>query len=207
MEIERKWMVNGWPEQANASLRLLWTEYQEQGYVHTIPPIVRIRLEARVDDSPKRTPADPASEFGGPGMDGPDGGTYTQSVMESVTPENAKHVLCLKSAGLLTREEIEIEISREHFDSLVNLISQPMIRKVRRVYLLPGNLKLEVNLVDEGLPTRFLYAEVEFESEEQARSWDPASCGLGSYLQDDVTEKPGQSMSAYWARTRGRTER
>ena len=46
MEIERKWMVNGWPEQANASLRLLWTEYQEQGYVHTIPPIVRIRLEA-----------------------------------------------------------------------------------------------------------------------------------------------------------------
>ena len=26
--------------------------------------------------------------------------------------------------------------------------------------------------------------------------------GLGSYLDDDVTEKPGQSMSAYWMVTR-----
>ena len=43
---------------------------------------------------------------------------------------------------------------------------------------------------------------VEFGSEEQARSWDPAACGLGEYLADDVTEKPGQSMSAYWTRTR-----
>jgi len=61
---------------------------------------------------------------------------------------------------------------------------------------------LEVNLVDEGLPSEFMYAEVEFESVEEARVWDPAASGLGSYLDDDVTEKPGQSMSAYWMVTR-----
>ena len=74
---------------------------------------------------------------------------------------------------------------------------------MRRIYQLPEGLELEVNLVDEGLPTEFMYAEVEFANEEQARAWDPAQCGLGEYLVDDVTEKPGQSMSAFWERTRG----
>ena len=48
----------------------------------------------------------------------------------------------------------------------------------------------------------FMYAEVEFESIEDAHAWDPVSSGLGSYLDGDVTEKPGQSMSAYWMVTR-----
>ena len=100
------------------------------------------------------------------------------------------------------REEIEIEISKEEFGRLSGLIGLPLIRKVRRIYQLPGDLALEVNLVDEGLPTEFMYAEIEYSSELQARSWDPSSCGLGDYLTDDVTEQPGQSMSAFWARTR-----
>ena len=49
MEIERKWMVAGWPgSDLSQSLPLLYTEYQEQGYIHTDAPIVRIRLEARI---------------------------------------------------------------------------------------------------------------------------------------------------------------
>jgi hypothetical protein len=110
--------------------------------------------------------------------------------------------MCFKSAGYLMREEIEIEISKEEFGRLSGLIGLPLIRKVRRIYQLPGDLALEVNLVDEGLPTEFMYAEIEYSSELQARSWDPSSCGLGDYLTDDVTEQPGQSMSAFWARTR-----
>ena len=56
--------------------------------------------------------------------------------------------------------------------------------------------------MDAGLPTEFWYAEVEYESMEQARSWDPAAAGLSSYLQDDVSEEPGQSMGAFWEMTR-----
>jgi hypothetical protein len=50
-----------------------------------------------------------------------------------------------------------------------------------------------------------MYAEIEFTTEDQARSWDPAVCGpagLADYLSDDVTGDPGQTMGAYWAATR-----
>ena len=164
MEIERKWMVAGWPASDEKTLPLLCTEYQEQGYLHTQAPIVRVRLQQRGSD--------------------------------------IKYVLCFKSEGLLVRKEIEIEVSKEDFTRLSDLIGQPLIRKERRIYELPEGLELEVNLVDEGLPTEFMYAEVEFNSEEQALSWNPASCGLGEYLSDDVTGQPGQSMSAFWAKTR-----
>ncbi len=164
MEIERKWMVDGWPALDAEALPLLCTEYQEQGYLHTQAPIVRIRLERRGTDT--------------------------------------KYVLCFKSEGLLVRKEIEIEVSKEDFERLSDLIGQPLVRKERRIYQLPEGLELEVNLVDEGLPTAFMYAEVEFGSEQQARSWDPAACGLGGYLSEDVTGQPGRSMSAFWANTR-----
>ena len=226
MEIERKWMVNGWPAPGEDTLPLLATEYQEQGYVHTQAPIVRVRLEARSDETvdPIRpgteVTADSASDVtinSGSAMIADTAndahvvsngrssaaGSVTQAVRKAITDEHAHHVLCFKSAGYLAREEIEIELSKEDFVRLSGLIGQPLIRKVRRIYQLPGDLELEVNLVDEGLPTEFMYAEVEFSSEEQARAWDPAFCGLGDYLADDVTEQPGQSMSAFWARTRG----
>ena len=44
MEIERKWMVKGWPEES-ASLPLVREQLMRQGYV-TVYPTVRIREEA-----------------------------------------------------------------------------------------------------------------------------------------------------------------
>jgi len=44
MEIERKWMVPGWPD---AALPLVKEEIMRQGYV-TVRPTVRIREEALV---------------------------------------------------------------------------------------------------------------------------------------------------------------
>lgn len=117
-------------------------------------------------------------------------------------------ILCFKSAGDregLSREEIEFSITPDQFGQLEKLIGLPLIPKARRTYLLPDGLHLEVNLVDEGLPTEFMYAEIEFTTEDQARSWDPAVCGpagLADYLSDDVTGDPGQTMGAYWAATR-----
>ena len=37
---------------------------------------------------------------------------------------------------------------------------------------------------------------------EAARSWKPEAFGLADYLNDDVTDQPGQSMGAYWEQTR-----
>ena len=115
-------------------------------------------------------------------------------------------VLCFKGAPDptgLSRPEVETEIGPELFAQLEALIGKPLIRKERRSYLLPEGLVLEVNEVDPGQPGGFFYAEVEFPTEQAARAWDPASCGLGRYLALEVTGQPGASMGEYWEKTRG----
>ena len=167
MEIERKWMVKGWPQES-AALTMVREQTMRQGYI-SVRPTVRIREEA---------------ETGG----------------------STEYILCFKSVAApdgLAREEIEFPITPEQFSQLENLIGFPLIPKIRRTYRMPDGLMLEVNLVDEGMKTEFMYAEVEYRSEEEARSWDPASVGLAEYLDDDVTGQPGQTMGAYWQITRG----
>ena len=161
MEIERKWLVSGWPE----GLEMLHEERQRQGYLYAEAPIVRIREEARDNEAPK-------------------------------------YVLCIKSEGLLAREEIELEATKEQFDALEGIIGLPLIEKTRRIYKLAGGLELEVNLVDEGLPGQLMYTEIEFPSIEEAKAWTPEADGLSDYLVREVTEEPGQSMSGHWTRTR-----
>ena len=162
MEIERKWMVNGWPE----NLPLKEEFAMRQGYI-SVRPTVRIREEA-------------------------------------LTGGKTDYILCFKSGGGLVREEIERSIDKALFDDLENkIIGKPLIKKIRRSYTLSDGSVLEVNHVDEGQPTEFWYAEVEYPTVEAARSWQPECCGLGAYLSDEVTDQPGQSMGAYWEQTRG----
>ncbi|MDO5702952.1 MAG: hypothetical protein Q4G47_06335 [Lachnospiraceae bacterium] len=160
MEIERKWMVSGWPE---ADLPLTATHNMRQGYL-VVEPTVRIR--------------------------------------EEKAPDKTEYVLCIKSGRGIAREEIEILIEEDKFRELERIIGYPLIPKERRTYLLPDGLHLEVNHVDEGLPTEFWYAEIEYPDIETARSWDPAGAGLEGYLGIDVTDQPGQSMGAFWIKTR-----
>ena len=162
MEIERKWMVTGWPE----GLPLEEEFTMRQGYI-SVQPTVRIREEA-------------------------------------LTGGSTDYILCFKSAGGLAREEIERPIDKKLFDELeTKIIGKPLIGKIRRSYALPDGLVLEVNHVDEGLPTAFWYAEVEYPTVEAALAWQPENCGLGAYLSDEVTGQPGQSMGEYWVETRG----
>lgn len=168
LEIERKWMVNGWPTN---DYPLLYSERMRQGYIST-HPTVRIREENTIVSN-----------------------TESKPIKDSF-------ILCFKSSGLLTRKEIEMDIEQEKFNELEDLIHLPLIDKLRNTYLLPDGHHLEVNHVDEGLPTEFWYAEIEFKSEEEAISFDPSSVNLKEYLNDDVTNQPNQSMAAYWDSTR-----
>lgn len=161
MEIERKWMVKGWPE----GLPLREEFAMRQGYI-SVRPTVRIREEA-------------------------------------LTGGETKYILCFKSGSGLAREEIEREIDKELFTRLEEkIIGKPLIPKLRRSYQLPDGMVLEVNHVDEGQPTEFWYAEVEYPTVEAAHAWRPEAVGLAAYLNDDVTDQPGQSMGAYWEQTR-----
>ena len=163
MEIERKWMLNGWPPE-ELGLPLLYEQSMRQGYI-SVRPTVRIREEA-------------------------------------MTGGNTEYVLCIKSGAGLVRKEIEMDISKDKFLELEDLIGLPLIPKVRRTYQLSDGHHLEVNHVDEGLPSEFWYAEVEFRTEDEARSWNPDEAGLSDYLNNEVTNQPGQSMGAYWLVTR-----
>ena len=160
MEIERKWLVKGWPE----GLPLLYEQNMRQGYL-VVNPTVRIREEQK-------------------------------------TGKKKHYILCFKSSGTLARKEIEMEIEREKFEELEDLIGHPLIPKTRRTYALPDGNRLEVNEEDKGLETEFMYAEIEYKTEEEAREWEPLSAGLEEYLDQEVTEVPGQTMGAYWIRTR-----
>ena len=159
MEIERKWMVNGWPEGLP-----LQAEYEmEQGYL-SVKPTVRIRRESRRGGS-------------------------------------TEYVLCFKGKGRLARQELEKAVEPEFYEGLKEIIGKPLIPKTRRDYTLPDGLRLEVNEVDKGRPTAFMYAEVEFLTEAQALAWQPPQA-LAAYLNNEVTNQPGQSMGAYWKATR-----
>ena len=160
MEIERRWLVDGWLEGAPAEV---W--HMEQGYF-AVRPAVRIRREARV---------------GGP----------------------VQYVLCFKGRGGLAREEIELPVEEKDYARLITLLSGPMIQKEQRRYPLPGGLTLEVSSVDPALDSGFFYAEVEFPDEDAARAWAPPE-PWAAYLSRETTGQPGESMAAYWARTRPR---
>ena len=131
-------------------------------------------------------------------------GLYQRAAHCAHPGRSPHYILCFKSGGGLAREEIERSIDKELFDDLeYKIIAKPLIPKLRRSYTLPDGSVLEVNHVDEGQPTEFWYAEVEYPTVEAALAWQPESCGLGDYLKDEVTNQPGQSMGEYWVETRG----
>ena len=128
----------------------------------------------------------------------------TVRIREEATAERTAWVLCFKGpagADGLAREEIEVEIEKSLFDRLETFIGKPLIDKKQRRYRLDNGLLLEVNQVDAGQPGEFWYAEVEFPTKEAAIAWRPGK--LAEYLAREVTNTPGQSMGAYWRRTRG----
>ncbi len=62
------------------------------------------------------------------------------------------------------------------------IIGKPLIPKLRRSYTLPDGSVLEVNHVDEGQPTEFWYAEVEYPTVEAALAGSRKACGLAITL-------------------------
>lgn len=109
------------------------------------------------------------------------------------TPGEVSCKLCIKSEGSLVREEIETPITSGQFDAISAMTGREPITKDFRVYELGGGLRLEVSLVDEGKPTSFMYAEVEFPSVEAAEAFVPPA-----YLGRELTEIPSARMKSYW---------
>lgn len=109
--------------------------------------------------------------------------------------EGDSYRLTIKGRGTLTRTEVELPLDAPQYQALVELLVAPPATKRLRMYRLPGGEVLECSLVDEGTPTAFYYAEVEFDSETAARAFVPPS-----FLGREVTDEPGYTMAAYCRR-------
>ena len=106
--------------------------------------------------------------------------------------------LCVKGQGGVSRVEIQHEISEEDFYDcleLANLKIEDLIKKDYRKYLLPNGHFLECSIVDNGWIGSFMYAEVEFDTEEEAKAYKPID-----FLGRDVTEESYYKMKRYWER-------
>lgn len=112
--------------------------------------------------------------------------------------EDFSYFIAIKSDGKLTRREVEIPISKDHFYALTDMIEQEFISKEFRIYELPNGLELECSLVDSGLSSEFMYAEVEFRSIEEAERFKPCFDYVG-----EITRCDDYKMKNYWRRTRG----
>ncbi len=122
-------------------------------------------------------------------------------IRKKKTDETVSYRLCFKSAGTLVRTEVEMDLTEEKFEALTALLEVPLIRKDFRVYRLDDGRQLECSLVDSGAPTAFYYAEVEFDSEEEAHAFVPPA-----FLGVEKTEDPAFTMSRYWERKKAAKE-
>ncbi len=122
-------------------------------------------------------------------------------IRKKETPAGAGYRLCFKSKGTLVRTEVEMDLTAEKFEALTALLEVPLIRKDFRVYRLEDGSRLECSLVDKDAATAFYYAEVEFNTEEEARAFVPPA-----FLGEEKTEDPAFTMSHYWERKKAAKE-
>jgi len=159
MEIERKWLMSGYPTPEQATL--LRETLQKQSYV-TTAPVVRIRSE---------------------------------EITHGENTGTKQYILCFKSKGTLARTEIETPVSEDVAARLMAFCEAAPITKRNRLYLLPDGHKLECSLVDEGTVGAFYYAEIEFDTVEEAKAYTAPD-----FFGAEKTYDPTFSMSRLWLR-------
>ena len=115
-----------------------------------------------------------------------------KSVYESNGEE--KYYLAIKSNGSLSRMEVEINISRDNYESLLKLIEYKMIKKDYIVYDFAG-YNIEMSRVDDD----WYYAEVEFDSEEKANNF---TFPFPDLMIKEVTHDSNYKMKNYWKSSR-----
>lgn len=107
--------------------------------------------------------------------------------------------LTIKSNGSMTRDEVEVRISKEQYDILLTMANgEPIVKQMKKYELSDGRV-LECSEVDpdKGKGISFMYAEIEFDDEESANNF----VDLPLFVKD-VTSDPFYKMKNYWVRTR-----
>ncbi|QQG33811.1 CYTH-like phosphatase domain protein [Aeromonas phage ZPAH1] len=103
------------------------------------------------------------------------------------------YIKTIKTGTGLDREEIEDEIDGDVFWGIINSKNSKPVRKTR--YKIPyGDVTIELDLM-EDFP--FVYAEIEFQTVEQALAFD----NVPYWFKEEVTNDQSHSMYNYFIRT------
>ena len=117
-------------------------------------------------------------------------------VLSGTDKGHKDYMMTIKGSGDLCRDEIETYISEEFFHNVIAFVGRSPITKDYRKYEIDGYI-LEVSIVDPGTPAEFCYAEVEFDSLEEAINY---KVPFDDFV--DVTFDQSYKMRNYWLRTR-----
>lgn len=108
-------------------------------------------------------------------------------IRKSIKKSGESHyMLSYKGRGLLEREEYNLPLTAEAYESLKGKIEGRLIEKRR--YILPfGKYKIELDIF-KGKLEGLIYAEVEFPSKEEAENFSAPES-----FNRELTEEPGNS--------------
>ena len=198
-EIERKWRVRTLPEEYNS----FPCKEMEQAYL-CVNPTLRIRKELfsaqGVESSVEKTYGEENSiekKDGKAGEKDLEEKGIAQSGIEKSDIEKSgiaqrdieqreEYIFCYKGKGRLSREEYNLPLTKEAYESLLGKIEGRVIRKSR--YEIPcGKYTVELD-VFHGELEGLCYAEVEFSSLEEAKNFQPLD-----WFSEELTEERGYS--------------
>ena len=173
-EIERKWRVRRLPEDYHRYPSKLL----EQAYLCQNPTL-RIRKENSI--------------FGGEEEDSISGEKEGRSISDknekagiSEGQKQEEYIFCYKGRGRLSREEYNLPLTKEAYETLIGKTEGRVIRKFR--YAIPhGAYTVELDIF-QGELEGLCYAEVEFSSEEEALSFQPLE-----WFSEELTGERGYS--------------
>lgn len=110
----------------------------------------------------------------------------TEPVMR-IRKQDEEYIFTYKGKGLMVREEYNLPLTKEAFDTLLPKAEGHVISKTR--YRIPlGDLVIELDLFKS--PTNLIMAEVEFPDEEAAHAFTPPA-----WFDRDVTNDPAYHNS------------
>ena len=108
-------------------------------------------------------------------------GYLNTSPVIRIRQDNDRYELTYKSEGLMARQEYNLPLTRESYEHLLTKIDGRKKKKKRYMIPLENNLTAELDVFKDELAPLIL-VEVEFNSEEEARSFTPPS-----WFGEDVT--------------------
>lgn len=119
----------------------------------------------------------------------------------SIVPKLQDCRLTIKTGNGLSRDEAEVKLSTKNCQELMAAVKGPPIEKFHYKFdSLDGHV-IEFSVVDPCLDDTIMYAEVEFESEEEANAWVPP-VEFTEAVEREVTGDDFYQLKNYWRRTR-----